>query len=142
MTDLQKKPLNLAWRDGNTIIKNCHDQEALKKILSEGLYQAISLYTKDTPEQNVRIMMDDILELYKFDDVTVIINAITKIRRGDFKVYGLVTPNIIKDAIHIELEELALNREREHEKNKGYKDRDTEERTSGRMSDFFKGLIQ
>ena len=115
----------------------CQDQNALRIILSEGLFQAISLFTRDTPEQNVKIMVQDILNDYKYEPVTVILKAIEEIRTGRVKVYGLVTPNDLREAINRQLEELAIERENEHQNSKGYGGQEISDRTSGRISDFF-----
>jgi hypothetical protein len=115
----------------------CQDQNALRIILSEGLFQAISMFTKDTPEQNVRIMVEDVLRDYRYEPVTVILRAIEEIRTGQVKVYGLVTPFDLREAINRQVELLAIERERVHENNKGYGNQEIGVRTSGRISDFF-----
>lgn len=131
-----KRLYGLEWKGGSNVVKYCKDQDALRKIISEGLYNAISLFTKETPETNVSMMVADILEDYQHDSIDVIINAIKDIRKGKYKVYGLVTPSLIREAITDQLENQAIELERQHEKNKGYGSIEITERKSGRISDF------
>ena len=135
MTNLVKKPLGLEWRGGNNLIASCKDQNALRIILSEGLYEAISLYTRDTPEKNVKIMLPELLEHYKYEPVSVFINAINKIKRGERKIFGLVTPHDMKELIEEELNEIAIARENKPAENKGYGTSSTDPRTSSRWQD-------
>ena len=139
MTNLAKAPLGLEWRGGNSIIAYCQDKEALKQILSEGLYQALSLYSKDTPESNIKVMMADLLETYQYEPVSVIIDTIKDIRVGKRKIYGMVTPNDINELLTAKLELLSIERETIHYNNKGFDSQSITERTSGRLSDFFEG---
>ena len=139
MTNLAKAPLGLEWRNGNAIIAYCQDKDALRQILSEGLFQALSLYSKDTPENNIKVMMADLLENYQYEPVSIIIDAIKDIRIGKRKIYGMVTPNDINELITAKLEEKSIEREQEHEQRKGYNTSSAEKRTSGRLSDYFEG---
>jgi hypothetical protein len=139
MTNLVKKPLGLVWRTGRTsnIIRYCEDQEALKIVLSEGLYQAISLHSEKTSEAAVKIMILDVLEDYANDPVEVVTQAITKIRKGYRKIYGKVTPTDLREMLTEEAELISLQREREHNERKGFGEVEVSERNSGRISDFF-----
>jgi len=136
MTSLTNQQLGLEWRNGNTLIAYCQDQTALRKILSEGLFQAFSLYSKDTPLQNVSIMMADLMDTYKYEDVGLILSVIKDIRAGKRKIYGLVTPNDVNELLTAKLDELAQAREQKHYENKGFAEIAIENRTSGRISDF------
>ena len=110
----------LEWQDGNKIITFCKNKEALRVITSEALYQSISLYTKETSENNVKIMTADLLDKYQYDSFDVIVEAIKDIRQGKRKIFGLVTPHDIHSIIEEKLNDIAIQRERNHEKNKGF----------------------
>ena len=134
--NLVKRPYGLAWKGGNNnLIIDCQDQDALKKIISEGLYQAISLYTKETPELNVKIMVPVILEKWRMSPMRVVTNAIKKIMAGERKIYGLVTPHDINKMIQDEVELLAIDQEEEHYDRKGYGEEDMSPRISSRFTD-------
>jgi len=113
----------------------CQEQEALKKIISEGLYQAISLYTKETPELNVKIMVPVILEKWAMSPMSVVTNAIKKIMAGERKIYGLVTPHDINEMIQYEVELLSIEKDEEHYNRKGFGEVDTSPRISSRLTD-------
>ena len=117
MKNLVKNQSAIVWTVGNRKLLRYfkgEEKEILRKVLSEKLFQAISLFTRETPEQNVSLMIGDILEDYSFEPVGVIISAIDNIRKGKYKVFGLVTPNVIREALAVELEDLAIERENEH----------------------------
>jgi hypothetical protein len=138
MTNLAKSPFGLEWTNGNTLIKYCKDPEALRKTLSEGLYGAIALYSNETKKEAVKMMIADVLEDFAFEDVSVLVDTIKDIRKGKRKIYGKVTPFDLREMITEKLEEQAIKRERQHQDKKGHGDVELEERTSGRLSDFFK----
>ena len=138
-TTLAKRQLNLEWRGGNTtVIKYCIDQEGLRKVLSEGLYQAIKMQSKDTSEENVTQMIRDVLEDFQYEPLEVITMAITDIRKGKRKIYGMVTPFDLREMITNNLELIAIQREREHNERKGHAEVEVSKRHSGRISDHFK----
>ncbi len=135
-TNLAKRPYGLAWKGGNeNLIMYCQDQDALKKIVSEGLYQAISLYTKETPELNVKIMVPVILKKWEMSPMSVITNAIQKIMAGERKIFGMVTPHDINKMIQDEVELLAIDQEEQHYDIKGYGKEDMSPRVSSRHRD-------
>lgn len=141
-----KKDLNndqLAKNQGS-IIRYCKNKKELSSILSEGLFQAIDLYSKDTPVNNVFIMVSDLIEDYYNDPVEIIINVIKKIRKGNIKIYGRVTPHDLRDLITKELEDITIIRENDHHDLKGYSEQELGERASGRLSDLYdrKKLIE
>lgn len=137
-----KKRMGLAWSGGtSTVIKYCQDKDALRKILSEGLFQAFSMFTKETPENNVKIMIKDVLEQYQYEPIEAITEAINDIRKGKYKIYGLVSPFILQGAITDNLKLISIEREREHQQKKGYGDVEISKRNSGRISDHFKEKI-
>ena len=138
-TNLAKNRLGLEWRVGNTsVIKYCKDKNGLRKILSEGLYQAIKMQSKETPKANVIQMIKDVLEDFENEPLEVITNAITDIRKGKRKIYGMVTPFDLREMITDNLEMVTIQREREHNDLKGHGDVEVSKRTSGRISDHFK----
>ena len=109
-------------------------------ILTEGLFGAISMHSKETKEDNIFIMINDIMEDYKHDPVEVITMAITDIRKGKRKIYGMVTPFDLREMITENLETIAIQRERDHNELKGHGDVEVSKRHSGRISDHFKRL--
>ena len=76
------------------------------------------------------------LEKYKYDPIAVFINVINKIIGGERKIYGIVTPNDIKEMIDDELEVLAIDREFKHNERKGHGEVEISKRHSGRISDI------
>ena len=137
--NLVRKRYGLEWRAGNsTVIKYCKDQEGLRKVLSEGLYQAISMHTRETTKDNVKIMVQDVIKDFELDPVEVITMAITDIRKGKRKIYGMVTPFDLREMITENLELIAIQREREHNEKKGHGNVEISKRHSGRISDHFK----
>jgi len=121
-------------------MKYCQDQEGLRRVLSEGLYQAISMHSKETTIDNIKIMVQDVIEDFELDPVEVVTMAIADIRKGKRKIYGMVTPFDLREMIHANLEIIAIQREREHNELKGHGDVEVTRRTSGRISDHFKRL--
>ena len=116
----KKAILKIGFKGGNATPATCTNKDLLRKVISEALYQSLTLYTRETPENNVKIMVHDILETYEHDSIDVITSAIKDIRTGKYKVYGLVTPNNIREAMIPYLEEQSIELERIHERNKGY----------------------
>jgi hypothetical protein len=132
----------LRFRGGSTLLGYCEDPEALRKILSEGLYGALSLFSGDTGIDAVKVMMADIIEDYKYDDVSVIIEAIKDIRKGKRKIYGKVTPFDLREIITAKLEEMADMREGQHNEIKGHGDVEVRTRTCGRISEHVQKKIE
>ena len=132
---LARKLSSIGWNTNGKLIVNCQNPEALKVILSEGLFQAVSLYSKDTSKQNIKLMLPALLEKFKYDPVEVFVKVIKKIVLGERKIYGMVTPNDLHEMILTELEEIAIDKENEHYENKGYGKVDPGPRVSGRISD-------
>lgn len=141
-TSLVKKQLGLAWKGGNTLIKYCEDPAALRKILSEGLFGAINLYSNETREESVKIMVADMLTDYEYEDVSLILEVIQDIRKGKRKIYGKVTPFDLREMITAKLQEQAINRERKHQDQKGFTDYEIGDRRSGRISDLLNENIK
>lgn len=106
-------------------------------ILTEGLFGAISMHSKETKEDNVFLMVSDLMEDYQYDPVDVITMAITDIRKGKRKIYGIVTPFDLREMVTENLELIAIQREREHNERKGHGDVEVAKRFSGRISDHF-----
>jgi hypothetical protein len=136
-TSLVKSLSGLAWKTGDkkNLIINCADQTALRKILSEGLYQAVSLYSDDTKQGSIVTMVQDLIEDYKYDPVNVIIGTIDDIRKGRKKIYGRVNPADLREMITEKLDSIALDAEADHHDRKGYGEVDLSERDSSRNSD-------
>lgn len=132
------KSLGLSFKGGSTVIKYCENPDALRKVLSEGLYGAICLFSADTNVDTVKAMIADVIEDYKHDDVSVIIDTIADIRKGKRKIYGKVTPFDLREMITEKLEKIAIDRESKHSDNKGFGEVEAGERKSGRLSDHFK----
>lgn len=116
-TSLAKKVSEIGFRGGKSIIKYSENPEHLRVILSEGLFQALSLFS-DVKEESVALMMSGILEDYQYEPVDVITEAIKDIASGRRKIYGRVTPNDIREVIQDKLEKVAEQRERDHEEKK------------------------
>jgi len=131
---MEDKLMKIGLTNGK-LVKYSKDPETLRKVLSEGLYQAISLYTNETKAEHVKIMMADVLEDCKFDPIEVITETITDIRKGRVKIYGRVTPDVLHDLITQKRETIALARERQHTANKGYSKDDPGPRSSGRIQE-------
>jgi hypothetical protein len=119
------------------IIRENKDPENLRKVLSLGLYKAISLHTKETSEENVKIMVTDILEDFAAEPIEVVTMAIADIRKGKRKIYGMVTPTDLREMITANLEKIAIHREQEHNARKGHGGVEVAVRYSGRISDHF-----
>jgi len=141
MTSLVKKLSGIGLKTGGELI--CHlDQTATRKILSEGLYEAVSLYNTETKPEQIKVMVADLMEDYSYDPAMVIVDVIKDIRKGKRKIYGRVTPNDLREMITEKLEQVAIERERRHQEAKGYSDFDLSERSSGRFSDLFKKVVR
>lgn len=126
----------LANNQGN-LIRYCKNKSELGTIISRALFQAVDLYSKETSQESVFIMVGDLLEDYSSDPIEIIINVVKKIRKGSIKIYGKVTPFDLRDLIQKELEGITMIRENSHHDNKGYGLQDMTPRTSGRLSDHF-----
>ena len=83
-------------------------------------YNSLALYSKEVKEENIKLMIPEFIEKYKHEDIAVFTNVNKAIVTGKKKIYGLVTPNDLEELFKEELENIAIEREREHEKNKGY----------------------
>ena len=94
----------------------CNNPEQLRTVVSESLYQSISLFSKETPLNNVKIIVHDLLEDFKHDDIRIVLNAIADIRKGKFKIYGMVTPHTIREAMKPYLENTAIELERANDR--------------------------
>ena len=70
------------------------------------------------------------MEQYQYEPVEVFTRVIKKLATGTRKIYGKVTPWDIQEMIGEELEQMAIERERQHEANKGFAGQDLQgERT-------------
>lgn len=134
---LAKKQFGIEWKNGDTdgLIKNCEDPEALRKILSEGFFQAFALYTNEVNKDGVSTMVKDMIEEYQFEPVAVLVETLKDIRKGKRKIFGRVTPSDLREMITEKLEVIAIERENAHAENKGYGKADLSPRTSQRNSD-------
>lgn len=126
----------LAKNEGN-LIKYCKNKVELSSMVSEALYESVSLYSKETSKSDVFIMVADLIEDYPTDPVEVIINILKKIRKGYIKVYGKVDPHDLRALMKKELDDISTIRKNGHYDVKGYGNQDMSERYSGRLSDHF-----
>lgn len=106
--------------DRGLLIRNCESIPALCVKLTEELELAVSLFNSQTPKAHIMVMVKDVVERYRFDPVEVIVNAIARIRMGEIKIYGRVTPDVLNGAIQEELIMLSEAREMRHEQLKGH----------------------
>jgi len=138
MTDLTLTVSKIGFLDGKqgkkALVRYCKDPEALRKVVSEGFYQVMSLYA-DTSEKAVSLMVPPLLEQYSSEPVEVFTNVIKKLATGQVKVYGRITPDLINELITEQLETLTLDREAEHADNKGYGAFDPGPRRSSRIQE-------
>ena len=116
-TDLVKTVSQIGFRSGSGLIRSCENPEILRKVLSEGLFQALSLYS-DVKVESVQLMMSSILDDFQYEPADVIIDAIKDIAGGKRKIFGRVTPNDIREVIQEKLELVAIERERKHDEQK------------------------
>ena len=127
---------DLAKNQGN-IIRYCKNKPVLYSIISEKLFESVSLYSKEITKDDVFLMVGDLIEDYKNDPIEIIINVIKKIRKGHIKIYGKVTPFDLRELIKKELEEISIIKENNHSGKKGFFEKDMTPRSSGRLSDYF-----
>lgn len=116
-TSLAKTVSEIGFRSSSGLIRSCDNPELLRKVLSEGLFQAVNLYSDMTPE-SVSLMMGAMLDEYQFEPTDVIIEAIKDLASGKKKIYGRVTPNDMRELIKEKMELVAIERERKHEEMK------------------------
>ena len=117
MSNIVKTVSEIGFKNGSKLIMASNNPDALRKVLSEGMYQALSLYS-DVKVEAVQIMMKSIMEDYKYEPVEVIEQSIKDLAGGKKKIFGRVTPNDIREVIQENLEKVAQQREANHEAKK------------------------
>jgi len=90
------------------------------------------------------MMVEALLDKYSSDPVEVFTLMIKRIAGGEIKVFGLVTPNTLVEALYPILEEIAVCKENDHFERKGYGQQETGIRNNATFSDAlrknFEGL--
>ena len=74
------------------------------------MYSVANLYN-DTDPKAIVSMMDAFYDEFKYEPLSVFIEAINDFKTGKIKVFGLITPNQMREAIQGKLEALAIKRE-------------------------------
>ena len=114
-TDLTTIASQIGFRNGSNLVRYSNNPEVQRKVLSEGLYQALSLYS-DVKVETVSLMMSSILEDYKNEPTHIIVDTIKDLVGGKRKIFGRVTPDIIRGLMDEKIELLSEQREREHDR--------------------------
>ena len=102
-----------------TIIRELPDEKEVKMAVSAAMYSVANLYN-DTDPKAIVSMMDAFYDEFKYEPLSVFIEAINDFKTGKIKVFGRITPNQMREAIQGKLEALAIKRENEHLDNKGH----------------------
>ena len=114
--EIQEMSSTAVWRTGSThqLIRDCENIEVMRKIYSEGLYQAMNLYA-DTSTDQVRAIIHSLFSECQFDGFYVLDYAIKKLLSGSLKIYGRVTPSDINGLITEARNKQAEVKERQHQ---------------------------
>ena len=120
MKSLQNQTSTLRLQDisSRCLLSQAEQKGEIKTVLSASMFAVMSLYQDVKPEA-VSLVMDGFFEEFQHEPIDLFINVIKQIQTGKKKVYGKVTPDIIRECIVEQLDELAIARENEHNERKG-----------------------
>jgi len=114
-TDLATIASQIGFKNGSNLVRYSNNPDVQRKVLSEGLYQALSLYS-DVKVETVSLMMSSILEDYKNEPTHIIVDTIKDLVAGKRKIFGRVSPDIIRELMDEKIQLLSEERERQHDR--------------------------